>query len=496
MKTSALTTVVSVITVLLLMAGFAGGMADRSPSPDVASMTAVSSGISYQGWLSGSDGIPLNGTYAMRFIVYDAEVAGSAIWDSGDLNVTVAEGSFNVKLGVSQTDFDGRALWLSIIVQGETLSPRQEILPAPYALSLRPGAVIIGDAIGASGAVLSGHAPATGTALHADANGGVGLSGASTNNYGVWGSSGDSWGGYFTSEHGYGLRVNTAGTDHYDHGAYITSQVGYAVYAQSAQNQAVRGEAGNVSGISQPLGAVGVVGIGSNRGTYGSSAAGVGLYGISDSNYGAWGSSSTWRGVTGRTSRADNNYGFYTPDNIFSLNVQMAGALMQVMQNGGSEPLSPGDVVVFSGINHSVMAVDGPIVQVRQAATAGSTAVAGVVFSRFNIDAIDPELESSDGDGPGARASVDVTPPGSAAPGEYVLVVVQGLAQVKASALGDGEIQPGDLLSTSSLAGSASRAQLVTVSGMETALPGTVFGKALEPLRDAQELIYVYVTLH
>ncbi len=54
-----------------------------------------------------------------------------------------------------------------------------------------------------------------------------------------------------------------------------------------------------------------VVGIGANRGTYGSSSAGIGLYGVSNSDYGVWGQSSTGLGVTGRTSRADNNYGFY-----------------------------------------------------------------------------------------------------------------------------------------------------------------------------------------
>jgi hypothetical protein len=185
----------------------------------------------------------------MRFIVYNAEVAGSALWDSGNLSVTVENGLFNVQLGVEQVDFDGRALWLSIIVDGQTLSPRQEILPAPYALSLRPGADIVGDSIGAADAVLAGYAPATGTALYADANGGVGLFGDSEDSYGVWGSSNNSWGGYFTSDGGYGIRVNTNGTAHYDHGAYITSQGGYGVYAQSAQNQAVRGEAGNITGI-------------------------------------------------------------------------------------------------------------------------------------------------------------------------------------------------------------------------------------------------------
>lgn len=486
-----LSMIASGIILLLLAAGIAGAVAEPEPQSPATVEAAIASSISYQGRVTAAGGAPLDGTYPMRFILYNQEVAGSALWDSGTVNVPVDDGLFNVKLGVDQADFNGQALWLTIIVDGETLSPRQEILPAPYALSLRPGADIIGDAIPAADAVLAGYAPATGTAFYADANGGAGLFGDSENSYGVWGSSNDSWGGYFTSGGGYGIRVNTNGTAHYDHGAYITAEGGYGVYAQSAQNQGVRGEAGNVAGFPRPLGPVGVVGIGSSRGTYGSSNNGSGVYGTSIGNYGVWGQSANYRGVTGRTDRSDSNYGLYTPDNLYSFNYHTAGAMMAVMQNNGDATLSPGDVVVFSGVNRAVGAVDGPVVQVSRADEANSTAVAGVVYSRFNIDAIDPGLESPDD----AAATMDVTPAGSAAPGEFVLVVVQGPAEVRASAVASGSIAPGDLLASAASPGTAGRAAMTTTGGVETALPGTVFAKALETLDGDQEMIYVYVTL-
>lgn len=495
MKGKTVGVIVSVVTLLLMGVGIAGATPFRQPPSPAAVAATVAGGISYQGRLTDPGGTPLDGTYAMRFIVYDDEAEGSALWDSGTFDVTVENGFFNVVLGVDQSDFNGQALWLGIVVSGETLSPRQEILPAPYALSLRPGATIVGDALWGGEAALSGSAPATGTALRADANGGMGLYGSSTNSYGVRGSSSNSWGGYFSSSGGYGIRVWTSGADHYDHGAFITAQGGYGVLARSATNQGVRGEAGNVAGIAQPLGAVGVVGIGANRGTYGSSSSGIGLYGVSSSNYGVWGQSSDFRGVTGRTSRTDNNYGFYTPDNLFSLNINLAGAVMQVMENGGTEALAPGDVVVFSGINRAVTAVDTPIAQVSSADTANSTAVGGVVFSRFNIDAVDPDLEVPDDAAQERMAEMDVTPPGEVAPGEFLLVVVQGPALVNASALA-GDIQPGDLLSTSGAGGVAAKAATVTLDGLETTVPGTVFAKALESVSDAQDMIYVYVTLH
>ena len=493
MKVKKVSFIVGVIVVLVLAAGVAGAIPNQQPETPSAVTAAVSSGISYQGRLTSPDGLPLNGSYTMRFVVYDAAVAGTALWDSGNMNVSVTSGLFTVILGVDQSDFNGQAVWLSIIVDGETLSPRQEILPAPYALSLRPGADIESDAIGSTDAILAGYAPATGTALYANANGGVGLFGDSEQSYGVWGSSDSSWGGYFTSQDGYGLRVNTNGTDIYDYGAYVTSEWGYGVYAQSSNNMAVRGEAGNVTGLNQPLGPVGVVGIGSSRGVYGSSGNGAGMYGSSDANYGVWGQSETYRGMTGRTDRSDNDYGFYSPDNLYTLNINMAGAIMQVMQNNGSESLSPGDVVMFSGINELVTAVDEPVVQVSKVDMANNTAVAGVVYSRFNIDAVDPALESADGID---WETIDPTPEGDAAPGEYVLVVVQGAAQVNVGALGSsGTVQPGDLLATSSTAGVAGKAPMMEMNGVETAVPGTVFGKALEPVDGVQEMIYVYVTL-
>ncbi len=488
-----LSIIVGGIIILLWAVGVAGARPGNAPPLPRSVAADVSEAINYQGRLTDSGGSPLNGTYTMRFIVYDDAVAGSALWDSGNLNVTVENGLFNVQLGVDQANFDGRALWISIIVDGETLSPRQEILPAAYALSLRPGADIMGPSLGASDAALSGFAPATGTALYADAHNGVGIFGDSEGSYGVWGSSDDSWGGYFTSENGYGIRVNTNGTDHYDHGAYITSERGYAIYAQSATNMGVRGEAGNITGIPVPLGPVGVVGLGENRGIVGSSASGMGVYAHSNSHYGIWGESSNYRGVTGRTGNADDNYGFYTPDNLYSQNYNFMGAIMQVMQNNGNAALDPGDVVIFNGVNKNVKGFNSPVVQVKKATIANSTAVAGVVFSRFNIDAVNPNLEFFDTQA-NKIAAMEVTSAGSASSGEYVLVVVQGMAQVKAESI-DANIQPGDLLSTGSKAGLARKAETITLNNAQTAVPGAVFGKALEAFDGSQKMLYVYVTL-
>lgn len=73
-------------------------------------------------------------------------------------------------------------------------------------------------------------------------------------------------------------------------------------------------------------------------------------------------------------------------------------------------------------------------------------------------------------------------------------MVVQGPAQVKASASA-GALEPGDLVSSGDSAGRGARAAMVELGGTEIAIPGTVLGKALEPLKEGQGLIHIYVTL-
>jgi hypothetical protein len=67
--------------------------------------------------------------------------------------VDVDNGLFNAKIPVIRWYFNGQALWVRVRVRpsGGTwdpwMTPRQEILPVPYALSLRPGATIEGEQV-------------------------------------------------------------------------------------------------------------------------------------------------------------------------------------------------------------------------------------------------------------------------------------------------------------------------------------------------------------
>jgi hypothetical protein len=58
-----------------------------------------------------------------------------------------------------------------------------------------------------------------------------------------------------------------------------------------------------------------------------------------------------------------------------------------------------------------------------------------------------------------------------------------------------GAIKPGDLLSTSSTPGHAMKAAPVIINGLEIYRPGTILGKALEPLAQGTGVIKVFVSM-
>jgi hypothetical protein len=71
---------------------------------------------------------------------------------------------------------------------------------------------------------------------------------------------------------------------------------------------------------------------------------------------------------------------------------------------------------------------------------------------------------------------------------------VRTVAKIKADA-SYGRIQRGDLLTTSPRPGHAMKAQPVDVAGVEIYRPGTIIGKALEPLDSGQGLIEIFIVL-
>ena len=122
---------------------------DLSASPD-AMAAAVGISFTYQGSLL-DNGDPVNDdTCDFNFSLWDAVTSGHQVGTTDThTNVDVVDGLFTVSLNFVATAFQGDARWLQIRVacgsaHPETLSPRQPLTAAPYALGLRPGAVISG----------------------------------------------------------------------------------------------------------------------------------------------------------------------------------------------------------------------------------------------------------------------------------------------------------------------------------------------------------------
>lgn len=278
---------VALLVILWATGGVVAGSPSEGPGGDVSIAATVSSKISYQGVLK-ENGSPVTGSRDMTFRLYSdsgcTTQVGSDIVKSG---VQVTNGLFSVDLAVTQSHFNGQGLWLEVEVGGTKIGC-QEILPVPYALSLRPGAIISGTC----GDTAS---------INADnwASGGTGVSGralaTSGTTYGVLGQS-DSTAGTGV----YGYATAESGTTYGVYGRADNSTGGVGVYGIGG-GVGVYGRGKNaVIGISEEPGWAAV--FGRNTATTGT---GYGVYGRSDSpeGYGVYGRSN-YVGVYGYGSTA------------------------------------------------------------------------------------------------------------------------------------------------------------------------------------------------
>ncbi len=101
----------------------------------VSAVFAVPQQMNYQGKITNSSGVGLNGTYTLTFRLYDGPIGGSALWDETHFSTSVSKGLFDVLLGSINPlalPFDAQ-YWLEIEVNGEILSPRIPLSSAAYA---------------------------------------------------------------------------------------------------------------------------------------------------------------------------------------------------------------------------------------------------------------------------------------------------------------------------------------------------------------------------
>ncbi len=211
------------------------------------SAVSVTDRINYQGRLTDSSGSPLTGTYTMTFGLYEAATGRTVALAKDTHAVDITDGLFSTGIDFDRSYFDGRALWLGVTVgTDDEMTPRQEFRPVPYALSLVPGAEIIGSA------PVALYVESVQSGMHLQDNG-----------IGVYGKG--NYGGWFTTNQGgtggllrpnYNAAVNAATTHDYSNGvrasttgdnsngvrASTTGDNSDAVHAYSANSYGVYGK--------------------------------------------------------------------------------------------------------------------------------------------------------------------------------------------------------------------------------------------------------------
>ncbi len=127
------------LTLLLLLSIVIGVIA----APVSAQTITYATDFTYQGYLEDG-GTPVDATCDFTFALFDAESGGNPVGTVQTASaVSVSAGVFSAALDFGIAAFNGQDRWLEIAVNDcagggtfTTLTPRQRITPAPYALAL------------------------------------------------------------------------------------------------------------------------------------------------------------------------------------------------------------------------------------------------------------------------------------------------------------------------------------------------------------------------
>jgi hypothetical protein len=477
---------ISVIVCSLMLFGLiwlfsrpTNSMADEMQPPREASdvQEAVGTAFTYQGYLDDG-GIPATGSYDMQFLLYDALAAGSQVGVTISVDDNpVIDGQFSANLDFGQSAFGSGRRFLQIAVRPgsssgsyTTLSPRQELTAAPYALGMpnvytneTQNFVGIGRDFRISGNEVFG----------------VRYSGAANDYGGMYVETADPQGWPF---YGFATGGSFRAWTYYNGttGSWHLYNSGLRLKVPSSGGLRIGPSADYSLVISNTTGSDGIriydtgddaiqIGSDPDHSTYGVYIPSPGVV-----NYGLW----------PNTQEASGEWALFTIDNIQAGNV-LASAYSLVTRVSGSSPISPGDLVAVTGVVEPIPGGTNPLPLVVQADSNNFSGVIGVVDSRMVYE-VAPGKEA---EGEMSMHSVD----GAAQPGEYVSLIVYGVAEIRIEP--GTQISPGQRLTASSLAGTARALEQQEINGMLVTEGAPVIGIALAEPSPGQDTIPVFVTL-
>jgi Collagen triple helix repeat (20 copies) len=510
--------------------------------------TSLGSAFSYQGNLNFNNS-PANGDFDFRFVLYTAATNGTALDTVTLSDQTVSAGLINESLDFTEIPFNGQALWIEVQVRASggstytTLAPRQPINATPYALFALAGnqgpqgpqgdagtqgpTGPAGSTGGAGPTGPQGPTGATGAQGSAGAQGPAGATGArgaagfvtlpfQTNDSSATSFEIDN---YYAGESGSAIRgvAENSGID----GGYgvvgVGGRAGVLGAIESGQ-AAVIGEAlvqpggfgTGVMGVTQSANSGDAGVLGANNG---SGSLSPGVIGQSYSAApGVYGTSQSGAGVAGS---GQSSFGVQATGNAAGL----SGAALDVIANHSAgiailaNATSTDATAVFANGNGAgvILKGFGPGGATEFQVDASGDVYAHGAFHPNGVDYSD-QLPATTNIGPGDvvvigadgllhrsshRASRKVAGVFSTQPGVVgqrdderrttIPVALAGMIPVKVTNE-NGDIQPGDLLVSSSTPGHAMRASQNPASG-------TVIGKAMEALRASSGEIQMLVML-
>jgi hypothetical protein len=376
----------------------------------------------------------------------------------------VTNGLFTAELDFGN-QFTGQARWLETAVKcaGDAnfiaQSPRLSMTSSPYAIGLVPGASINGD-------IPYGTGYATFMAANASASGGTALFGHATATSGATA-------GVF------GLSTSPSGA-----GVWGRNNSGAGVLGESTSSTAVWGKSATGAGVVGESGPwVGV---------YGQSTSSTAVWGKSTTGAGVVGTSGTWIGVYGESASNEGVHGVsHNKDHGGVVGINDAGGIAVYGNSVGGDPATR-----FAGyFDGRVGIAGGTDVAERFSSASQQTIEPGtvVVVDAAHPGKINPSRAAYDRTVVGIVSGAGGVEPGlilhqkGMMEGPHV-VAIAGRVYVKATAA-NGAIKPGDLLTSSDLAGYAMKA-----TDRDLAF-GAIIGKALTGLDTNTGLVLVLVNL-
>jgi DNA-binding beta-propeller fold protein YncE len=131
--------------------GTVGALYPYKKNPYNPAAPRVPTRVTYQGRVEPLAGATIGATANLVFTLYDADTLGSLLWTEAHPNVPLAGGLFCVELGsldpVDPVDLVQKDLYLSLSVNGQTLTPRQKLSSTAYALKINspvpPGGIVL-----------------------------------------------------------------------------------------------------------------------------------------------------------------------------------------------------------------------------------------------------------------------------------------------------------------------------------------------------------------